>query len=71
MPLPDADLGNVGVQRRVLRYRTRYGGTWAAELDCGHSVDLEQEPPGGEGEAGPGRYRDCPTCTYERREGIR
>lgn len=72
-----ADLGNVGVQRQVLRYEkvSRFADppgtvTWLAILSCGHEVKLPDEPPGGVGAAGPGRYRDCETCTrLERAEG--
>lgn len=64
----ESDLGNVGVQRGVVRYErvrrfTDPSTTWVAILVCGHEVKLEDEPPGGVGPAGVGRYRDCPTCT--------
>jgi hypothetical protein len=69
----EADLGNVGVQRGVVRYErvSRFtdppgSETWLAMLDCGHEVKLDGEPPGGVGSASPGRYRDCPTCTAAR-----
>jgi hypothetical protein len=77
MPLADSDLGNVGVQRGVIRYAkiARAGdppgtATWVAVLTCGHEAKLAGEPPGGDVRAGPGRYRDCPECTrLERAEG--
>lgn len=72
----ESDLGNVGVQRGVVRYErvSRLlidpSTTWVAILTCGHEIRLESEPPGGVGGAGPGRYRDCPDCTrLERAEG--
>jgi len=79
MPRAEGDLGNVGVQRRVTRYEkvTKFLDppgtvtTWLAMLDCGHEVKLDGEPPGSAGKAPAGRYRDCPTCTYERNEGVR
>lgn len=63
-----SDLGNVGVQRSVVRYEsaqrfTDPDPTWFAVLDCGHKRKLSAEPGVGEGRAQAGRYMDCDDCT--------
>lgn len=71
----ESDLGNVGVQRGVVRYERvsrilLNPSSWVAVLTCGHEIKLDDEPPGGVGDAGPGRYRDCPECAVlEQAEG--